>query len=419
MKKLFLLLAAVTISLTLTACGGNEPTTLVISSSFAREVTELEIYQKEIFEQFEEDNNVKIEFTAFSEVGALFDKIDTEQKADEVVTDVLIAHYSDMVNFIEENDYMVSLNDLEDSMTGRTFSTSFDTSTNANGNRYFFPINTDVYLSIARNEAFDYLPSGLTEADVLAGDYTWDQFVEWCDGTNVKTAIKGQAGKLIIYQVGGMALAHTDTVAGTFPNVNSAANQRAWKQILEMKNNGAIHAQSSTITSAQELLESGAIQVAFEHLSVVGLTYDGAPAQFKVFPGPKGDSGKAGTIAGGHGVGVVKGSPNQELAEKFVEWMTAPEQIVHAALGSIPPLEEATAALGTSPADEVIKQGINTIANSNVEGLQMIPDYTEWGAVKGVSDAIFAEIMDGTITTEAQLLAKLAAQQTALEALKK
>ncbi len=420
MKKLLIPVVALALMFTLTACSGSndEPTTLVIASSFAREVTEKEIYQNEIFAPFEEAHNVEIVFNTYSEVGSLYDKIDTEQESGEIVTDLVIAHYSDMVNYIGNNDYMVGLGSLENEMTDRTFSDAFDSSTNKDGERYFFPINTDVYLSIARNEAFDYLPDGLTEEEVLAGDYTWDDFVNWCDGTNVKTAIKGQSGSLIIYQIGGMALSHTDTIPGTFPALNTAANVTAWNDILELYNKGAIHPQSTTINSTQELLESGAIQIAFEHLSVVGLTYEGAPAQFKVFPGPKGDSGKAGTIAGGHGIGIVKGSENQELAQEFIKWMTDKEQIVYAALGSIPPLVEATQALGDSPADQVVAMGIETIANANVEGLQMIPDYIEWGGVKAVSDAVFAELMNGDFDSEAALLARLNEAQAELDALK-
>lgn len=420
MKKLILVLVALSLTFTAFAGGEQEETkTLVILSAFAREVAELEVYQKEIFQPFEEKYNVNIEFTAYKEVGALYDKIDTEQKAGNVVTNILIAHYSDMVNYIGNNDYMLSLNDLEAELTDRTFSTAFDSSTNLNGTRYFFPINTDVYLSIARNEAFDNLPSAVSEADVLSGNYTWDDFVAWNDGTNVKTAMKGQAGRLIIYQIGGMALSHTNSIPGTFPALNTEANQQAWSDIFSLYKKGAIHPQSTTISSTQELLESGAIQVAFEHLSVVGLTYDGAPAQFKVFPGPKGSSGKAGTIAGGHGIGIVKGSPNQDLAVEFVKWMTSKEKIIHAALGSIPPLKEATESLGSSPGDEVIAQGIATVANANVEGLQMIPDYTEWGGVKGVSDAVFAELMAGKFSTEQQLFDRLDEAQASLEKLKK
>merc|ERR1711879_65147 len=238
------------------------------------------------------------------------------------------------------------------------------------------------------------------------------------DGENVMTAMKGEAGRLLIYQVGGMALSHTDTITGTFPALNTEANIKAWTDILAMANNGALHAESTTVSSTQDLLESGAIDLMFEHQSVVGLTYAGAPAQFEVFPGPKGDSGKAGTIAGGHGIGIVEGSENAELAKEFIEWMTAPEQIISAALGSTPPLLEATEALGTSPADIVIAMGVATLANSNVEGLQMIPDFSNWGGVKAASDEVFAEIMDGTITTVAELETKLVEQQAELDDLR-
>jgi len=420
MKKLIITLFAVSLVAILGACGGSdEPTVLVIQSSFVREVSEKEIYQTEIFDAFEKEHNVTIELNTYSEVGNLYDKIKTEQDSGEITSDLIIAHYSDMVNYKTNNDYMMDLNDLEDEMNDRTFLDAFKTSTFENGNRYFFPINIDVYIGIAANSAFDHLPTGVTEADVLAGDYTWDDYVAWADGDNVTTFIKGLAASQIIYQIGGMALSHTDTIPGTFPNLNSTANQRAWNSILEMKLNDAIHPESTTVNSAQDLLEAGNVQLAFEHQSVVGLTYAGAPAQFQVFPGPKGDSGNAGTIAGGHGIGIIEGAPHAELAEEFIKWITAPEQIVHAALGSTPPLLEATAALGTSPADTVVKMGVATLENSNVEGLQMIPNYTDWGGVKGCSDAVFAKIMDGTITTEAELLVELNIQQANLEALEK
>ncbi|KFZ27279.1 MAG: Bacterial extracellular solute-binding protein [Candidatus Izimaplasma bacterium HR2] len=420
MKKIIIVLFAVTLVAVLGACGGSDdPTVLVIQSSFVREVSEKEIYQTEIFDAFEEEHNVTIELNTYSEVGNLYDKIKTEQDSGEITSDLVIAHYSDMVNYKSNNSYMMDLDDLEGEMDDRTFLDAFETSTFENGIRYFFPINIDVYIGIAANSAFDHLPTGVTEADVLAGDYTWDDYVAWADGDNVTTFIKGLAASQIIYQIGGMALSHTDIIEGTFPNLNSTANQRAWNAILEMKLNGAIHAESTTVNSAQDLLEAGNVQLAFEHQSVVGLTYAGAPAQFKVFPGPKGDSGNAGTIAGGHGIGIIEGAPNAELAEEFIKWITAPEQIVHAALGSTPPLLEATAALGTSPSDEVVKMGVATLENSNVEGLQMIPNYTDWGGVKGCSDAVFTKIMDGTITTEAQLLAELNTQQANLEALEK
>ena len=420
MKKLLITLLAVAAVFTLAACGAEEETrTLVISSSYIREIYEKYEYQVEIFHEFEKEHNVEIQLNTYAETGALFDKIDTEQKSGEVVTDILIAHYSDMVNYIDGNDYVMDLSTLETDMDDRTFSNAFNASTNRGDSRFFFPINTDLYLSIAHNDAFDYLPSGVTEEDILAGNYTWSDFVAWADGTNVKTAILGMPAKMIIYQVGGMALSHTDTVTGTFPALNTDANKRAWSDILTMYQNGAIHPESANIPDVSGLLQNGSIQLAFAHMGQVSTVYTNEPANYKVFPGPKGESGKAGTIIGGHGVAVVKGSKNEELAKEFIKWMTAPDQIVHAALGSVPPLEEAVNALGDTPADQIIKMGINTIATANVEGLQMIPEYSSWGAVKGCSDTVFAEIMAGNIANTTELYALLDQQQAALEALKK
>lgn len=420
MKKLLTAVLAVVLILTLTACNNDEePTTLVISSSYVREIYEKYEYQVEIFHEFEKEHNVEIQLNTFAETGALFDKIDAEQKSGEVVTDLLIAHYSDMVNYIDDNEYVMDLAALEDDMTDRTFSEAFNGSTNRGAERFFFPINTDLYLSIAHNDAFDHLPSGVTEADIMAGDYTWEDYVDWADGTNVKTAIKGMPAKMIIYQVGGMALSHATTVEGTFPGLNTDANKRAWSDILEMYNNGAIHPESVNIPDVSGLLQNGSIQLAFAHMGQVSTVYTNEPAQFKVFPGPKGESGKAGTIIGGHGIGVVSGSENEDLAKEFVKWLTAPEQIVHAALGSVPPLAEAVTALGDAPADQIIKMGIETISSANIEGLQMIPEYENWGAVKGCSDDVFAAIMDGTITNETQLYAMLDTQQAELESIKK
>jgi multiple sugar transport system substrate-binding protein len=113
----------------------------------------------------------------------------------------------------------------------------------------------------------------------------------------------------------------------------------------------------------------------------------------------------------------LKFSPvRPELAEEFIEWFTAPEQIVYAALGTIPTIEEATEALGNDPEDDVIRQGLATVANANVEGLQMISSYTSWAEVKGVYDDVFTGIMDGSITND-NLQAFLDDQQAALEAL--
>jgi multiple sugar transport system substrate-binding protein len=410
MKKLVLALLVLLSVGVMAACGNTEPDELVILSDFGREVVEKELYRTEIFEAFEEEHNVTIKFETLAQAEDTFNKIDSEQKAENYTVDLLISHYGTMADYIDL-DYMLEVDDLEAEMSDRTFLSTFDGTTTLGRNRYFFPINSDVYLSYARKEAFDTLPTGVTKEDILAGNYTWEDFIAWGEAMGDGSIhVKGAPTSMLLYEIGGMALSN----GGKFPVMNDAGNLQAWLDIIEMKD--AITRESLTTNVSNELMVSAdsGVKVAFELMAPLATAVSQAPASFEIFPGPLGTSGKAGSIIGGHGIGIVNGAPNQELAEEFIKWFTAPEQIVHAALGTIPTIEEATSALGNDPEDEVIRQGLATVANANVEGLQMISDYTSWAEVKGVYDAVFTGIMDGTIT-ESNLAEFLDDQQDALE----
>ncbi|AUD62910.1 hypothetical protein BK010_04665 [Tenericutes bacterium MO-XQ] len=411
MKKILAFLMIITASIVLIGCN-NEEVELVILSDFGREVIEKETYRTEIFDAFEEEHNVKISFETLAQAEDTFNKIDTEQKAENYTVDLLISHYGTMSDYISEG-YMQEVDDLEDEMDDRTFLQTFNGSTNSDGNRYFFPINSDVYLSYARKEAFDTLPTGLTKDEILAGDYTWADFIAWADEIGDHSVhIKGQATSMLLYEVGGMALSN----GGAFPVLNDAGNLKAWQDIIALYEDGSIAPESLTSNVSNEHMvnaESG-VKLAFELMAPLATAVSQSPAAFEIFPGPQGTSGKAGSIIGGHGIGIVNNAPNQELAEEFIKWFTAPEQIVHAALGTIPTIEEASEALGNDPEDEVIRQGLQTVANANVEGLQMISSYTSWSEVKGVYDTVFTGIMNGTITN-ANIEATLDDQQDELE----
>ncbi len=411
MKKILAFLMIITASIVLIGCN-NEEVELVILSDFGREVIEKETYRTEIFDAFEEEHNVKISFETLAQAEDTFNKIDTEQKAENYTVDLLISHYGTMSDYISKG-YMQEVDDLEDEMDDRTFLQTFNGSTNSDGNRYFFPINSDVYLSYARKEAFDTLPTGLTKDEILAGDYTWADFIAWADEIGDHSVhIKGQATSMLLYEVGGMALSN----GGAFPVLNDTGNLKAWQDIIALYEDGSIAPESLTSNVSNEHMvnaESG-VKLAFELMAPLATAVSQSPAAFEIFPGPQGTSGKAGSIIGGHGIGIVNNAPNQELAEEFIKWFTAPEQIVHAALGTIPTIEEASEALGNDPEDEVIRQGLQTVANANVEGLQMISSYTSWSEVKGVYDTVFTGIMNGTITN-ANIEATLDDQQDELE----
>src|SRR5690606_30812153 len=139
---------------------------------------EKETYRNEIFEEFEKENNVVIRFETLAQAEDTFNRVDSEQKAGNHTIDLLISHYGTMEDYISAG-YMEDVSALEDDMDDRTFLSAFDGSTVSGGKRYFFPINSDVYLSYANKTAFDTLPSGLTKANILAGNYTWSDFAAW------------------------------------------------------------------------------------------------------------------------------------------------------------------------------------------------------------------------------------------------
>ncbi|MFA5692318.1 MAG: extracellular solute-binding protein [Acholeplasmataceae bacterium] len=409
MKRIIISFVVIVAGIILVSCQ-TKKTELVIYSDFGREVVEKETYKNHIFTQFEKDNDVVIRFETLAQADETYNKIDTEQKAGNHTVDLLISHFGTMDDYIVKG-YMEDVTNFEKTMTDRTFLEAFDGSTVSGGKRYFFPINSDVYLSYANKTAFETLPEGLTKADIMAGDYTWEDFAEWAaeiGGHSVM--LKGDPLKQLLYQIGGMALSN----GGEFPKLNDAGNLKAWQDVIAMKDN--IHPESKTTLDSSTMMGSGSIVLAFDLMTPIANAVNTAPAKYEVFPGPIGTSGKAGSIAGGHGIGIVKNAPNRELAEKFIKWFTAPEQIVYAALGTIPTLEEATTELGNDPSEIVIKQGLETLKNANVEGLQMISDYTDWAAAKETYDRIFLGIMDGEITL-ANLQAKLDAEQATLESL--
>ena len=413
MKKLLILGIMFIGVFVLTGCKPAEDAVeLVIYSDFAREIVEKEVYQTHIFEQFEEDHNVIIRFETLGQAQDTYNKIEVQQQAENYTIDLVISHFGTMAEYLD-NGYIVDSSDFEDEMDDRTFLSTFDGTTTKDGNRYFFPINSDVYLAYANKKAFDTLPAGVTKADILAGDYTWEDYAAWgaaIGGTKIH--MKALPVKMLTYQIGGMGLSN----GGVYPIMNDAGALKAWQDVISMKAN--IHPESATTSDSSTLMADESVYLSFELMIPLAAAYSAAPAKYEVFPGPLGTSGKAGSIIGGHGIGIVKNAPNQELAEEFIKWFTAPEQIIHAALGTIPTILEATAVLTDDPEDLVIKKGLDTVANANVEGLQMIPLYTSWGDLKGCYDRTYAGIMDGTVDL-GNLQAKLDAEQVIMDSLLK
>ncbi|MBF9016935.1 MULTISPECIES: ABC transporter substrate-binding protein [unclassified Oceanispirochaeta] len=389
MKRIGLALVLISLLLTTGLFAGGQtdesaPTKLIVSSRLYSQPGEQQFLIDEIFPEFEEANDCIVMFEIMED-DPLLKRAAFQKESGRVNTDVVIAHAGRMSEWMN-NDYVVPL--PVDDWKDRTFSKAFKESISMGGKTYFAPVGGDVYLMLANKKALPYLPAG---ADVQ--DLSWEEYVDWAvaiaegEGEG-KAAVTGVPMKSLIYMYGGMFLSY----GGEFPVINSPGAIRGWEVLAKMKD--AYTPTVNTYDNVSSPMKTGEAWLTVAHMVRCGEAYKSNPSGYVLGPAPKGPEG-IGSIAGTSGFGVVNGAPNEELAVKFIEYMTEPEMAVRIARGTggfIPPIDEAIAKLGDSLEDEIIGKGINVMKNGVVSG---VPggDYTSWGAVKQVYDDAFQELI--------------------------
>lgn len=126
---------------------------------------------------------------------------------------------------------------------------------------------------------------------------------------------------------------------------------------------------------------------------------------------PEGPGGSRDTFAGGSHLVVFEESENQELANRFVEFMLQPDQVTAftEAVGFLPGTEEGVAA--SSAAGDPLYEVFTT---QLVEHSRSYPASPNWGAVEG--DAVFATAMQQIMTGDLSVEEALAQIDEELEA---
>lgn len=394
--------------------------TLVLDSEMFSPPAEQEFFINEILAPFEDETGISVNFSIVAGED-MFDRITVQQETDHVTTDVILA-FNGRFPWYTDAGYVVSLDDAVGLFEDRTILPAFDATATADGTRYFVPISADVYLTIANNQALDYLPDG-ADMDSL----TYDQYVAWAvavaegEGEG-KVCMTGIPQKMWIYQFGTSALSYGLNPAGggepAFPNINSEAAAEAWAKWAEI---GAADGFVPTILSIDNCTDPLMREEAWlsvTHNARVGQVYASNETQFTVGPAPFGSEG-VGTIAGAHGLGIVEGSANYDSAVQLVEYLTRPEvqtKMNKGTGGFIPVVAEAVEFLGDDPADEIIIKAL-IVLNLGIPSYLPVADFQDWGAVKQLFDDVYQEMVLGGDGTVDQAL--LDAKQEELEALRK
>jgi len=390
LKAIYLLLMFSVLGLlgnqTIFGKGSADLAKLVVSSRLYSVPSEQQFLIDEIFPEFENQNRCKIRFEILDD-DALLKRARFQVMTGNVKTDVVIVHSGRMAEWVRQN-YVVPLPIR--SWSGRTFSKAFRTSISYNGKTYFAPVGGDVYLLCANVKGLKYLPVGANLQEL-----TWAEYVAWAvnmargEGEG-KTAVTGVAMKSLIYMYGGMFL----SFGSPFPSVNSPGALKGWRLLVQMKD-----AYTPTVMTYDNIIppmKSGEAWLTVAHMARVGEVFSSNPSAYVIAPAPSGSAG-IGSIAGTSGFAVMKGAENSALAIKFIEYMTRPAIAVKIARGTggfLPPIDEAIALLGNSPADEVIKKGITVLKTGVVSGVPA-GEYRSWKAVKQVYDDIFKTMILG------------------------
>ena len=201
---------------------------------------------------------------------------------------------------------------------------------------------------------------------------------------------------------------------GGFPEFTSDGFKEALGIIAKIAAGNGFYAEQDQYTAPTDPLNSGDVWLTFAHMAPVGTSYNAAPNNYVIGAAPKGSKG-AGSTSGAWCYGIAQGAPNQELAEKFINYIADPEvnyEFCSNYGGSLSPIEEVGDILESS--DVVMRAGIEMLKTTIVTGVPAA-EYSDWNAVKLLYGDIFNDVLKNKAVPGDDYLAE---EQSKLEALK-
>ncbi|KUO75759.1 MAG: hypothetical protein APF77_22210 [Clostridia bacterium BRH_c25] len=380
-----------------------ETKTLKVVSQMFYDPLQQQYVKENILPKFKEETGIDVELQVVANASELYKTLEAQKNTGKWTTDLLIAHDSAAVDTVKQYGAVKAY----DQQPSGTFITQFDDNFVVDGKRYYIPLQADVYLLIANKKALPYLE----ELGYEVNDLTWVQLAEWCNNIKAKTGtaryvFPALAGKFTTYEFNAIQLAYG---AEYVPVFNTPEAKEAFDVIISMKD--SILPSSPTIDFPTVPLASEEAWITIFHQAYANTSYSQAPDKFVVAPVPKGKDGSRGTIAGGHGIGIVAGSPNQEAAEKFVEFLLR-DDILYDVMNNtgpwVPSKQEVINKLGSSPADVIMKMGLETLSgDTRIERVRS-SEYNDWGQVKKLYEDTFNDILSGKKINQEYLEAKQA-----------
>ena len=306
--------------------------------------------------EFSKQSGLDVTFLNF-EYPELFNRIEAEQKAGKVVLN-LIADLQGGLYTMASRDLLADLSDVE--IPNRTFIETLEKYAFVDGKKIFIPWLQATYAMAVSKEAFKYLPSGLTEEDVIKGTekWTYEALLEWAK--NIKEETK-QA--LLGFPLGPKGLWHRFLHGYLYPSFtgaqavkfDSVAAVDMWNYLKELFE--YVHPASTTWDGMSDPLLRREVLIAWDHTARLKPAIVERPNDFVVVPVPRGPMGR-GYIIVLVGLSVPKAADVTEPKE-LIDYLTSPEMQVSILenVGFFPVVQEA---VGITPegALKILAQGV-------------------------------------------------------------
>jgi len=387
----------------------EQPAKLKVVSQMFYDPAQQQFVKENVLTKFKEETGIDVELQVVANASELYKSLQVQKDTNRWTTDILIVHDSTAVPVVKE----FGAAKPYDWTPPGTYITQFDDNFVVDGKRYFVPLQADVYLTIANKKALPYL----AELGYDINELTWEQLAEWVMYIKNKTGkpryvFPALAGKFAAYEFNAAQLAYGATYVPVF---NTPPAKRAFEVFASMRE--GILPSSPTIDFPTAPLATEDAWITVFHQAYANTTFSQAPDKFVVAPVPKGPAGKRGTMAGGHGIGIVAGSPNQGAAKKFIEFFLR-DDILYAVMKYtgpwIPSKAEITNTLKDDPADFVMKMGLATLTGPTQIERVRVAEFRDFGQVKKLYEDVFNDILLGKQITQEYLDEK----QRSLEALR-
>jgi len=265
------------------------------------------------------DSSVSVNFTP-GEASPTISQIQAQVQAKNIKANAFLGTHGDLAtlgpNLLEDVTSLVGeLGSAGFSADNLTL-TKFGTDKN-----HYVPVEQATYVLAVNKKALDWLPAG---ADVNSLSY--DQLLAWMQAGKAANGGKpifglpaGPKGLLHRFTQGYLYPSFTGGLVTTFKSADAVP---AWQYFKSL---WSVTAPSSTnVDFMQDALSAGQVLVGWDHVARLVNAPKDKPDDWLMVPAPKGPKGR-GYLAILNGVGIVKGSPDQDRTKQLIKALVKPD----------------------------------------------------------------------------------------------